>query len=880
MAEFNEIEDIIVPDSPKVEDGEQYYFYVPIASYAQKGIVTFNPKYFQIIDGIVDFIPSLLRLDLKADLIEGNVPRNQLPLAGYDNIGKGIASFDSNSFIVNDGLVYISNDFLEKVTNVISTDDVSNLPKTGNSNRLYIVKGMIYYWDVDTYKPVIGGNGGNGGGSIPGISSGDVDDSLVIFDGISNGRYSIAIGTDDTSFFENIEDLKDLKNSSKPEVSGEKSIGFGIGTKSKSFNTVNFGVDSAVGAKGYYINSYDFLLKRLILSINKDDLIWDETLNWEKGDNVLGTYKNTLFYGDIEDVIGNQVILKTPFSFFEMNGGYNENGIYGNWDAASLPVTYDYSINDTYNFKFYGYIDGVYKENIDATINVTYERTTLYIEGTMVFSVTSSMSSNKIDLSRIDDNVIGFGPTPQHVYRNDEISDYWFIKSTKPKEYKSLNPNVDISGGYDISTNEIWGNWNISKIISNYGAFNGSFKFYGYINDVYIENADAYFQTYPDVGGVRLYVNGEVVYKIEFGSRNFSYLKDDFLSFGKNPQKIYLNGEVHETGITDFLKIAEPLTYDYSEYNAVNTVFAFNVNENEDGKKDVTIKDGKIDLGHSSVSIGIGNALLAKYSDVLGAMNFAIGQYANIQGNNNVGSSNSVTRGNYNTNLSEHGYVNGENNVTDFNSFQYVIGRNNRSNSKFNVVLGEDNIVKAPISVVLGRNNELDLGGKGSVLIGENLICNAPNQLLFGQYNVKDDNMILIYGNGNSQGRKNIFSIDKEGNFYANKFFTKYGNYNYQSACFNQAFSGYISTGSGGTGVLDYSYISQYEADMYLAVFSDGINRFYLWLPSNYDFRERMGDDVITGKIYRYSGFNWQITSSSPGNYSLSELYCVKFKEY
>ena len=53
MAEINELEDIVVPETPKLLDNEVNTIYVPVATNERPGIAIFPDKCFTIIDGRV-----------------------------------------------------------------------------------------------------------------------------------------------------------------------------------------------------------------------------------------------------------------------------------------------------------------------------------------------------------------------------------------------------------------------------------------------------------------------------------------------------------------------------------------------------------------------------------------------------------------------------------------------------------------------------------------------------------------------------------------------------------------------------------------------------------------------------------------------------------
>lgn len=53
MAEYNEIEDLVIPENPKVIDDELLHLYMPIAGYSQRGIAQFDVGDFVLDNGVV-----------------------------------------------------------------------------------------------------------------------------------------------------------------------------------------------------------------------------------------------------------------------------------------------------------------------------------------------------------------------------------------------------------------------------------------------------------------------------------------------------------------------------------------------------------------------------------------------------------------------------------------------------------------------------------------------------------------------------------------------------------------------------------------------------------------------------------------------------------
>lgn len=60
MSEYNIIDGIVYPESPKVTPNEVYYIYVPKAGYNNKGIASYNISHFTVEDGVVSIDQSII----------------------------------------------------------------------------------------------------------------------------------------------------------------------------------------------------------------------------------------------------------------------------------------------------------------------------------------------------------------------------------------------------------------------------------------------------------------------------------------------------------------------------------------------------------------------------------------------------------------------------------------------------------------------------------------------------------------------------------------------------------------------------------------------------------------------------------------------------
>lgn len=156
---------------------------LPIASTSDKGISKFDSQYFSVSNGNVTFNNTVLdpKFETKANLINDKVPEEELPEAS--NSKKGIASYDSNDFVVSDGVVQISRALLDSFSDVIYSSSLTNLPNPGRINALYIVGNLLYRWNGSSYVKMItestgGGTGGNTGSTEGGFVL-DANNNLV-----------------------------------------------------------------------------------------------------------------------------------------------------------------------------------------------------------------------------------------------------------------------------------------------------------------------------------------------------------------------------------------------------------------------------------------------------------------------------------------------------------------------------------------------------------------------------------------------------------------------------------------------------------------------------------------------------------------------------
>ena len=236
---------------------------------------------FERIGKMLDTIYNAL--DTKASLASGKVPQEQLPIA--TTTSKGIASYDSNAFVLIDGKVYVSEQYFDTYKEVYTADNITVLPTSGRADVLYLVGTELYCWNGTRYTPVKTIQSVE----IAGISKGSVDNSLVFFDGTAYGAYSLVGGTNNADALGDIGDLTGVSgNLELPLTESPLSISYGVGTKTQAVAGNAIGVNSIAGIKGYYwwsVNGTTFELSTTRKSL-VSSRVKPSSLDWEVGDYI------------------------------------------------------------------------------------------------------------------------------------------------------------------------------------------------------------------------------------------------------------------------------------------------------------------------------------------------------------------------------------------------------------------------------------------------------------------------------------------------------------------------------------------------------------------------------------------------------------------
>ena len=83
------------------------------------------------------------------------------------------------------------------------------------------------------------------------------------------------------------------------------------------------------------------------------------------------------------------------------------------------------------------------------------------------------------------------------------------------------------------------------------------------------------------------------------------------------------------------------------------------------------------------------------------------------------------------------------------------------------LISGTNNAAMAPHSAAIGSNNKVEDVANSSLALGDHTIAYSPYQLVHGKYNALDANNIhahIIGGGADEHNRKNIYTLDWEGN--------------------------------------------------------------------------------------------------------------------
>lgn len=173
------------------------------------------------------------------------------------------------------------------------------------------------------------------------------------------------------------------------------------------------------------------------------------------------------------------------------------------------------------------------------------------------------------------------------------------------------------------------------------------------------------------------------------------------------------------------------------------------------GTNNIAVNKNSVAFGENNAAAGVNSVVAGNSNFECGKDNFAIGSNncINASGSFAGGFVNQVT-GNYSTASGQFNEING--------ICSTVIGNNNKVLASNSLATGSGNTINAGAnnSFTSGYNNTLS--GNASAALGYGLTTNDNTEIALGCYN--EGTKFFEIGYGTSDAKKNLFSVDKDGN--------------------------------------------------------------------------------------------------------------------
>lgn len=173
------------------------------------------------------------------------------------------------------------------------------------------------------------------------------------------------------------------------------------------------------------------------------------------------------------------------------------------------------------------------------------------------------------------------------------------------------------------------------------------------------------------------------------------------------------------------------------------------------GTNNIAVSKNSVAFGENNAAAGVNSVVAGSNNFEYGKDNFAIGSNncINASGSFAGGFANQIT-GNYSATSGQFNQINGICSA-GIGSSNNVLGNNS-------LAVGSDNTINAAVSnsFTSGYNNTLS--GNASAALGYGLTTNDNTKIALGCYN--EGTKFFEIGYGTSDGKKNIFSVDKDGN--------------------------------------------------------------------------------------------------------------------
>ena len=189
-------------------------------------------------------------------------------------LGK-VSTLESDVTKLNDTSQTLENKDIElekKIKNInedilpLIENDISDL-----SNRITNWENNPAIQDINTDWNEEDENSNNYIANKPPITNGEEENSLIINDGATVGKYAIAGGTIDFNLIKNVTNNQISEESIELAIAeGAMSVAYGPSTKALTTGSVAFGTASIAGCKGFYWHKIDFTNKTVTLSTEQN----------------------------------------------------------------------------------------------------------------------------------------------------------------------------------------------------------------------------------------------------------------------------------------------------------------------------------------------------------------------------------------------------------------------------------------------------------------------------------------------------------------------------------------------------------------------------------------------------------------------------------
>lgn len=243
-----------------------------------------------------------------------------------------------------------------------------------------------------------------------------------------------------------------------------------------------------------------------------------------------------------------------------------------------------------------------------------------------------------------------------------------------------------------------------------------------------------------------LEIGDTISFKINYNRYNFTTITDIDHSTFKVSVETFYNGEKYQDtgkGMSD-----TNCTYTYLKtLFDKNDCYFYCVNKPEVGDSE--------EFNEYDIAFGVNNRISKAYASMVsGSNNTLAGNYSQVLGHNNE--------------VGHHTYIFGNENNAMSGEGNWIIGRSNNIKGWYNNVNGSLNNIEsnAEYNNVNGIGNKIKANSKYNNISGYYNIVEGNNQTVRGKYNqsVSNDFAEIVGGGNSSTNRKNIYTLDWNGN--------------------------------------------------------------------------------------------------------------------